>query len=295
MARADELKRRTERLLAGEKNTRDLDVLFLWLRDRTFGNRAVADVGDFVAHSDERDKGISWRGVQWWFDMMSFHLPRLAKAADIIPATVEEVCAAVLASFELTSPEDVRAQTGIGKKKARQILSKALSAMEGFDGATIIPKRELSPKEQQLFNEYSGRIAFRPAFTANDLTSQFATCLVRNRLADASLGSLPSEVSDFVATYAIEKMHLAHIRLKNGNLAVIEAGICVRDGTSTIDAFAYMDVHPQAATRKIGFPLYQTHLDALKFCAPELLPELPTEVRWDFPLEIGSDGKLRTL
>ena len=58
MARTDELKLRVDRLLAGGLNPRDLDVLFLWLRERSFGNKAVVDVGDFVAHDREARAAI---------------------------------------------------------------------------------------------------------------------------------------------------------------------------------------------------------------------------------------------
>lgn len=58
MSRYDEIRSRLHRLLvASPLRTDDLTLLFLWLRERAAGLAVIREIGDFVAHADERQKG----------------------------------------------------------------------------------------------------------------------------------------------------------------------------------------------------------------------------------------------
>lgn len=52
-----DLRLRVQRLLRGERRHDDVDPLFLGLRDRAGGREIIREIGDFVAHRDERDRG----------------------------------------------------------------------------------------------------------------------------------------------------------------------------------------------------------------------------------------------
>lgn len=53
----DDLRIRARRLATGRHRVEDLDRLFLGLRDRDSGRMSVREIGDFVAHRGERQKG----------------------------------------------------------------------------------------------------------------------------------------------------------------------------------------------------------------------------------------------
>src|SRR5262249_42559823 len=71
-----ELRARAERLLRGDFRVDDLTKLFLFARDRCDGRQSVQEIGDFVAHHDERSKGIVTRTVRDLLTILRIQLPR---------------------------------------------------------------------------------------------------------------------------------------------------------------------------------------------------------------------------
>src|SRR5947209_8722937 len=67
------LRARVERLLRGDFHLHDLITLFLYARDRCDGRESVQEVGDFIAHSSERTKGILTRQTRDWYITAWFH------------------------------------------------------------------------------------------------------------------------------------------------------------------------------------------------------------------------------
>src|SRR5438874_13609559 len=72
------LRARVERLLRGDFRSDDLTRLFLYVRDRCDGRESVQEVGDFVAHHDERTKGLVTRTARDWYVTIRFASLRFA-------------------------------------------------------------------------------------------------------------------------------------------------------------------------------------------------------------------------
>src|SRR5258705_11504652 len=70
---------RVQRLLTGTFRPDDLTGLFLYARDHCDGREPVAEIGHFVAHHNERDKGIVTRATRDWFTTMRFHMSRFQR------------------------------------------------------------------------------------------------------------------------------------------------------------------------------------------------------------------------
>jgi hypothetical protein len=69
---------RVERLIRGTFRPDDLMLLFVYARDHCDGRESVAEIGHFVAHHHERDKGITTRATRQFFVTVRFHAPRFA-------------------------------------------------------------------------------------------------------------------------------------------------------------------------------------------------------------------------
>src|SRR5579862_4110756 len=76
------LRARVERLLRGDIRSEDLVRLFLYARDRCDGREPVQEIGDFVAHHDERTKGIVTRETRDWFLTARFFRSAMQGAID---------------------------------------------------------------------------------------------------------------------------------------------------------------------------------------------------------------------
>lgn len=287
--RTDEIRRRVDRLLAGEKNTRDLDSLFVWLRTRSFGNKAVADLGDFVAHSDERDKGITHRGVQRFFDQADFKMP-FPDGVVRPSVTVAQLTASVWGAFESYGPQRIKSKFHLGQSNARKELTIALATVTAADGKKISISRPLTPIQAHLLQHFSSLIVPQVAFDEKELSSQLMTSLAKNHLTDGYRDA-PQEMREFVSLYVIEKMHFTNIVLSDGRRIHLEAGITELEGSDRLSVRAVGPVGPF----NLALIIYLTTLDPREHCDAVLLPGERLESCWNFPLEIGPTGKLQRL
>ena len=166
----EELRRRARRLLNGDRRTEDLDRLYLGLRGRARGFDAVREIGDFVAHRDERSKGfISQvaRDVFTSVDVWSMDLRGLK-------ASWTDIGRAAEANLRLASNALVKDGCGCGKSIAKQRVDSALEKISGGERITEAEARALT--------FLGNRFIWRPAFWADQLVDEFGRLLVRWRL-----------------------------------------------------------------------------------------------------------------
>jgi hypothetical protein len=83
MARDVEMRRRTMRLLDGDFRPDDVSRLFLWLRERSHGLASIREIGDFVAHSDTRKKGVVTEETRDFLKYLSLRLPNCSRRVDL--------------------------------------------------------------------------------------------------------------------------------------------------------------------------------------------------------------------
>lgn len=76
---------KVQRLLSEDFRPSDLADLFLFTRDHCDGRESVVDIGDFVAHHDERDRGIITRSTREWFAVARYHASRFGPGGNMTP------------------------------------------------------------------------------------------------------------------------------------------------------------------------------------------------------------------
>lgn len=285
---------RVDRLLAGQRRARDLDAIFLWLRTRSFGHQTVKDIGDFVAHGDERDKGVAWVGVRSISKTLAFHIPRITKASrgELTPSDKQALQEAVIGSWHLARPEDVKAETGLEKNKVGKILKAAFKKIDSFDGRQVFTRDSLSETEERLLRKYSSTLSFNAIFSDKVLLDEFFICLRRNDLLSVNPINDVQGLTCFLAVFAIEKMHLSRIALEDGTVVRLRGGIAPEQGC-TLVTYAAFETPNHWATRHLYSMVFETSCDSNRWCERDLLE---TSVgQWDFPLEINSKGKLSRL
>jgi hypothetical protein len=128
---------RVERLLSGTFRPDDLTGLFLYARDHCDGREPVADIGDFVAHHNERDKGIVTRSTREWFAVARYHLPRFGPNGK--PLDSEKMPPATRQYFKIAvnriDPKLIREKTGMRRADAYKRLNDIAERLtQGADG-----------------------------------------------------------------------------------------------------------------------------------------------------------------
>src|SRR5882672_9933150 len=97
---------RVERLLRSGFNAGDVTYLFLYVRDppiRAQGRETVIDIGGFIAHSGEREKGITTAAANHFTQIARFQVLRISGATGSGGTTCRKISRSLLTRCHIGS------------------------------------------------------------------------------------------------------------------------------------------------------------------------------------------------
>lgn len=276
----DDLLARAARLGAGERRVEDLDRLFLGLRDRHCGRASFLEIGHFVAHRTERNRGLVTQVARDVFTSISvwslgFRNRKPSRA---------DLARAARANFRLASDLQIEQGCGLGRTAAERRLNSGLRKFQR--GETI------TDTEAEVLVYLGNRFIWKPAFTDDELFGDFCHVLLRNGIIDQEGVKALETCKAFIALYAIACMHGTSIRLEGTIGGELLAGFANRD--------RYLEVKVQIrfddAEKPILAPvcMFLTSLRPEDHCEAALL-DLGNEWQahvWPRPIEMSADGRL---
>jgi hypothetical protein len=287
------LRTRASRLLRDSYQAEDLTTLLLALRQFDGIGETLKEVGDFVAHRVERNKGIVTKGVQDFFVSTRFHFPRIVKASPIdltdLPA---DIVAAMWATFRRTDSREIKKKTGL----KRQDAEKALSALEK---RVIIlgGRRALAwPTETDivLIKFLACVFVSKPAFDDRKLHREFVDALVQKSLIEAREAGRLASIRAPLALYTVACMHECHVDLGDGTHAKLAASPGIEDKEACIQVIASFKVISDGKAGQVMFPIFRTDIPPKDGCNPDIwLPG--DEGVWDCSIEFKSNRRLGEL
>jgi hypothetical protein len=287
--RTSELRHRVERLLNGQFIVDDLIRLFLFLRDRSFGNNLVREIGDFVAHADERQKGVVTDDLRDFFAWLRFKLPNLNKKIglqDLPPRFPEIACANVKRLDSNALKKDSGLTPNIAQRMMRSIMKKFVPIPTG--GYTLTSP--LTNNEAALLRVAISYIVAKPVFQDNALITQMRSVLTKNGLLNQDEHCKFCLLKPSIVLFAITAMHQCTILLDSPPPADLMAERTA-DGTLGVLAMAAC-VTDEVPAAYIAVPIFSTTLAAQDWCEQSLLDG---QWKWEFPIELSPDRKLRRL
>lgn len=260
--------------MAGERNTEDLNRLFLGQRERFHYRQAFLEIGDFVAHRDMRVKGLASQRVKDWYRVLRhIFLPKLDRAPR---PTAKELSAALPSALRLTS--DTQLQTALGLKRAV-----AQSVLGSIVKAQLGQVRRLTDREAALLDTLTSYWCIHPIFSSAELLADFKYVLLRNKLiSEAEQDSLDA-AADFLALFAMSQMHGCQLALPDGGVTEAIAGPA---GEGEMSVTCFLPGGPPTHV-SFGMPLLAVGLPAAQHCTARLRER----GRWDGPIELR-DGQL---
>jgi hypothetical protein len=165
----DDLRLRAKRFLGGKHRADDLDRFYLDLRERTYGRASFREIGDFVAHRGERNRG-----------------PVTAVARDVITSfsvwslafrdkkpTFPELAQAARANFRLASDKQLKDGCGLKRPAVKKVLDHVLPRFE--NGGPI------DDEELRVLLYLANRVIWKPAFTDDEVVKDFCDVLTHNK------------------------------------------------------------------------------------------------------------------
>jgi hypothetical protein len=277
----NDLRLRAKRFLAGQTLIEDLDRFFLDLRDRTHGRASFREVGDFIAHRGQRNKGLVTQiardvitSVSVW--SLSFRGKK---------ATYPEVAKAARANFRLASDEQLEQGCGLRRSAIKKILDRVLPRFER--GGPI------DDEELQVLLFLGNRFIWKPAFTDEELVKDFCDVLTLNKIVTRADRPALIAAREIITLFALIRMHGTTITLEDGGSAELLASYANKYGCLEIK----VQIEFTDAPKPISSPIcmFLTTLKPENHCDVSILaPSNDYLARtWRMPLEIGFDRKLR--
>lgn len=286
---------RLRRLLAGSIYSDDLTNLFLFVRDKSNGLETVRDIGDFIAHQNERDRGLTTHSMRNWYEIVSFHLTRFGRGGpsplllDALPPNTPEYLRAVTARL---AKQKVGESRSAGR--ARENISRIIDNMRRNNDGTYSFIKIPSADEFDTFEQLTSTMIVEPAFEAEQLFDEFRSVLTSQKLLLAEELLAFDRLKNIIWLFAVTKMNNGHIRVRSGtNLRLRATGIAgslnTIGVTVHIPIFQFHLTHPRCI--QIATNVFDTKLRADEHCSSELL----SLREWDFPIEVDQTGKLRRI
>lgn len=285
---------RVERILRGDFRPDDLISLLLFARDHCDGRETVAEIGHFVAHQTERNKGIVTRSTREWFALARYFMagfgPNGSRNLDAsrLPASAQEYFRSAVTRI---GGKLLREKTGIPGSRADKILQDLAARLDqNSDGTWMLP-RECSPDEIALVNCISSYMVVRPAFSSQRLRDEFVDTLKSNGLITKDeIREYREEIGTLVQLLAIAVMHKCRVLLSDGLTTTLEASLNKHVGAVEILA-SVPNAVPGMPNCLIASAMFSANIDLIRNCHPDLL----AGGRWDCEIELSPDKRLSPL
>ena len=289
-----DIRHRVTRLIAGDVRPDDIHRLLMWARSLPTGSitPAIRDVGDFIAHQDERDKGLAWATGRRFCTLTRLHL---WKAESGVPATLNDLKEAQLAGPLMLPPDELMQKSKMSPRDAQRVMKNALAKIASFDGTNETFSQPLTKEEDTLYYYFRNMRSVPFAFTIYSLVATLADVFVAQGVL------LPEERSAFmqlqcrIGVYAMSKMH--RTRLDLGTLpgtACLEIGITSKHP----DALCVLVLYDPGPTNRM-LAMVRIVASCCKirdWTVRELWPTSRGSIietkDWSIPLDVRSDGKL---
>ncbi len=278
-----ELRARARRLMEARAKAEDLDRLFLDQRESSHGRESFREIGDFLAHRDQRSKGPVTQRVRDVFT--SFRVWSLGLRG--IRPTLDDLRTAGLANLSLSTDEEIRSGSGLRRDAAKQKFDKALRKLTAGDSP--------SQSDMALVDYLANRFVWKPAFTDEVLYEDFVQVCLRNGVVESTdLGNLAG-TKNFLALWAITRLHGSVIKVADGHCATLYAGFANDARRLEVK----VDLASEGWPKPVYAPIcmFLTNISADDYCCSQLLQTHEPMLwnNWTQAIELGIDGKLHVL
>lgn len=279
---------RVERLLRHEFRPDDLTGLFLFDRDHCDGREAVAEIGHFVAHHHERDKGIVTRATRDWFAVARYFARPNPGQIDghKLPSTAPDYFRIAANRID---PRYLRNKKGLRQRKAAGTLTELAKRLsQNADGTWSLPT-DCTETELDLVECVSSVMVVKPAFEASRLVEDFIATLRSNQLITREeIREHRGAIREVVELYAVAAMHNCIVQIGDGSTVPLEAS--ASDNRIEVRA-AIPFYRPNGNRGYFSGPMFVSELQAANHCDQDLLAHRS----WDFEIEVNAERRLCVL
>ena len=263
--------------MRGDLRVADLDRIFLGLRERSFGHASIREIGDFVAHRDQREKGpVTEKARDIQLSLESWLRQRDGRFPDLPRAKLISA-----ANLRTATDEQLDERLGLRREVVKSVLAQAVRKMEmdRFDKVTS--------REQKVFNYLAGAFIWNPAFTDRQVADDLATVLVKAGAMRLDEQAAFDANRTFLALYVTALMHDSAVVMEDGARFDLVAGF--NNDQGRIEVKARLDLPGWGKPVTAPVCMFWTELLGVEHCSDELAA---APGAWEGAIEIDPFGRL---
>ena len=280
LMKATELRQRVERFVRGDRRVADLDRIFLSLRERCYGLASIREIGDFVAHRDQREKGPvtdAVRDIQ--LSLESWLRQGEGKVPDL--ALCKRISAA---NLRISTDAQLDERLGLRRELVKSVLAQAISKMEKdrFEKVT--------ERERKVFDYLAGAFIWNPAFTDERVMADLTCVLTKSGALRADETDALKAGSTFLTLYVTALMHDSAVVMDDGARFDLVAGF--DNDERRIEVKARIDLPGWGKKVLAPVCVFWTGLLGTEHCSKDLIAA-PAD--WSGAIDIDQSGRLARL
>jgi hypothetical protein len=212
-------------MIGGDFRPDDLTHLFLYARDRCDGRESVQEIGDFVAHHAERNKGIVTRATREWFAIATFSAWCFRPGnrdmdGNNLPAITPRYLNATLKRLDGSS---IRRNCGLSKSHAQKLLPGLIAKFRKNESGTFAITKDHTERELDLVRCLCSLIVVKCAFDGTRLFEDFCSTLRGNGLISQKEIAASPQLKSAVQLFAVAVMHNCAVRMDDGSTVTLRA------------------------------------------------------------------------
>lgn len=166
---------------SGNFDENDVEILYMKLRPYSYGNIIFREIADFVAHNDERNKGLAVKSLKTMSLMMKYFInyPGNNKKLDIskeFPMWIKELLILQVDKLDLKT---IRTEFKSTSKKIKSLINNSLIENEQNNMVII---ENISDSLYKILKYLLGRIISNPIFTQEKIIDETLNVLKKNKI-----------------------------------------------------------------------------------------------------------------
>lgn len=171
------------KLESGDFDENDIDNIFMRLRAYSHGNRVFLEVADFVAHNDERNKGVSVESLEAFYLSFKYFLEYVSpkKSLDIsnpFPLYVKKL---MKYQIDKCKDADLKEKFNVTKQRLKSRIDTVFSE-DKKNKKAFMKKPKLSNHTLEALQYILGFIGSHPAFNQDQVIAELLAVIKANKL-----------------------------------------------------------------------------------------------------------------
>jgi hypothetical protein len=193
------------RVVANRFSPNDLTRILLYIRQNSYGNKLIEDIGDFIAHHEQRDKGLSYEHVKCSYVKLAAFIDTRdgAMQSDKLPWYIKDL---IRCQAELRRREgSLKRIIGMDKKKLEGWINEIIRSRT--DRSCYIAEKA-TPRDLAVLNLLIGSLDVGASLTTQDeITHEIINNLAKNRLLNKNEVDLFHAAGNKVMCFLLTRIH----------------------------------------------------------------------------------------